>query len=49
LEEGAVNTGALPYIGLGVVALWFIIAGRLFCGKACPKDALVSEFGSAEH
>ncbi|MDR1247933.1 MAG: 4Fe-4S binding protein [Treponema sp.] len=30
------NAGILPYIGLGVLALWFIIAGRLFCGKACP-------------
>jgi polyferredoxin len=36
LEEGAVNTGMLPYFGLGLLALWFIIAGRLFCGKACP-------------
>jgi hypothetical protein len=32
----AVNTGMLPYFGLGLLALWFIVAGRLFCGKACP-------------
>jgi polyferredoxin len=36
LEEGAVNTGMLPYFGLGLLVLWFLIAGRLFCGKACP-------------
>ncbi|MHB9291668.1 hypothetical protein Holit_00746 [Hollandina sp. SP2] len=30
------NTEILKYIGLGVLAIWFIIAGRLFCGKACP-------------
>jgi polyferredoxin len=32
----AVNTGMLPYFGLGLLAIWFIVAGRLFCGKACP-------------
>jgi polyferredoxin len=26
----------IKYIGLGAVVLWFLIAGRLFCGKACP-------------
>jgi polyferredoxin len=30
------NTETLKYIGLSALALWFIIAGRLFCGKACP-------------
>jgi polyferredoxin len=30
------NAEILKYIGLGALALWFIIAGRLFCGKACP-------------
>ena len=30
------NTEILKYIGLGVLVLWFVIAGRLFCGKACP-------------
>ncbi|MDR2792686.1 MAG: 4Fe-4S binding protein [Treponema sp.] len=30
------NTGMLKYIGLGALLLWFVIAGRLFCGRACP-------------
>jgi polyferredoxin len=36
LEEGAVNTETLAYILLGIAVIWFAIAGRLFCGKACP-------------
>jgi polyferredoxin len=30
------NSEILKYVGLAALALWFIIAGRLFCGKACP-------------
>jgi polyferredoxin len=30
------NSEILKYIGLGVLTIWFIIVGRLFCGKACP-------------
>jgi polyferredoxin len=30
------NIEILKYVGLAALALWFIIAGRLFCGKACP-------------
>ncbi|MDR1216880.1 MAG: 4Fe-4S binding protein [Treponema sp.] len=26
----------LKYIGLCAVLVWFLIAGRLFCGKLCP-------------
>ena len=30
------NVEMMPLIGLGVLILWFVIAGRLFCGRACP-------------
>jgi polyferredoxin len=30
------NSEILKYVGLGAVVIWFVIAGRLFCGKACP-------------
>ncbi|MDR0409352.1 MAG: 4Fe-4S binding protein [Spirochaetaceae bacterium] len=30
------NAELLKYAGLGAVFVWFIIAGRLFCGKVCP-------------
>jgi polyferredoxin len=36
LEESAVNGEMLKYIGLCIIVVWFVIAGRLFCGKACP-------------
>jgi polyferredoxin len=31
-----VNTTTLAYILLGIAIIWFSLAGRLFCGKACP-------------
>jgi polyferredoxin len=36
LEEGTVNTTILAYILLGTAVIFFIIGGRIFCGKACP-------------
>jgi polyferredoxin len=30
------NSEVLMFCGLAVAVIWFIIAGRLFCGKACP-------------
>lgn len=30
------NTEIVKYIGLCAIVVWFIITGRLFCGKACP-------------
>jgi polyferredoxin len=31
-----INSEILKYAGFCAVMLWFVIAGRLFCGKACP-------------
>jgi polyferredoxin len=38
------NTETLKYLGLGAVAIWFVVAGRLFCGKACPLGFIQDMF-----
>jgi polyferredoxin len=34
------NTESLSILAFGVILIWFILVGRLFCGKACPLGFL---------
>jgi polyferredoxin len=39
-EEIIMNGEILRFCLLGITLLWFIVAGRLFCGKICPLGYL---------